>query len=98
MKVIWSQESLKQLIEIEIFIAKDSPGRAAKFINKLIEHGEKIKDYPYKGRVVPEFSVSEIREVFEKSYRIVYRISDDQIEILTVFEGHRMLNHGDLFR
>ncbi len=97
MKVIWSQESLKQLIEIEIFIAKDSPKRAAKFINKLIEHGEEIKDFPYKGRVVPEFSVSEIREIFEKSYRIIYRISEEQIEILTVFEGHQMLNPADLF-
>ncbi len=96
MKVIWSQESLKQLIEIEIFISKDSPDRAAKFINKLIERGEKIKEYPYKGRVVAEFSVSEIREVFVKSYRIVYRISEDQIEILTVFEGHQMLNSGVL--
>lgn len=98
MKVIWSQESLKQLSEIELFIAKDSPDRAAKFINKLINRAEKIKDYPYKGRVVPEFSVVEMREVFEKSYRIVYKISKDQIEILTVYEGHQMLKPGDLFK
>ena len=98
MKVIWSQESLKQLIEIEIFIAKDSPDRAAKFIHKLIDRGEKIKDYPYRGRVVPEFSFNEMREVFEKSYRIIYKISKDQIEILTVFEGHQQLKPGGLFK
>ena len=95
MKVIWSKESLKQLIEIEIFIAKDSPDRAAIFLNKLIARGEKTKDYPYKGRIVPEFSMDEIREVFEKSYRIVYKISKDQIEILTVFEGHQILKPDD---
>ena len=98
MKVIWSQESLRQLIEIEIFIAKNSPDHATKFINKLVERGEKIKDYPYKGRVVPEFSVDELREVFEKSYRIVYKISKDQIKILTVFEGHQMIKSGGLFK
>jgi len=52
---------------------------------------EKVKDFPYQGRIVPEFSVGEIREVFVKMYRIVYRISKDQIEILTVFEGHKLL-------
>lgn len=98
MKVIWSQESLNQLIEIEIFIAKDGSDRAAKFINKLINRGERVKDYPYKGRIVPEFSLNEIREVFEKTYRIVYKISKDQIEILTVFEGHQMLKSGGLFK
>lgn len=91
MKVIWSNESLKQLIEIEQFISKDNPERAIIFIDKLIDRGEKIKDYPFKGRIVPEFSINEIREVLEKSYRIVYRISENQIEILTVFEGHKLL-------
>jgi len=91
LKVIWSNESLKQLIEIEQFISKDNPERAIIFIDKLIDRGEKIKDYPFKGRIVPEFSINEIREVLEKSYRIVYRISENQIEILTVFEGHKLL-------
>ena len=98
MKVIWSKESLRQLIEIEQFISRGNPDRAVKFINKLIDRGEKVKDYPYKGRIVPEFSINEIREVFEKTYRIVYKISKDQIEILTVFEGHQLLSSDDVFK
>ena len=93
MKVIWSKEALTQLIEIEQFIARDNPDGAVRFIDRLINRGEKIKDFPYKGRVVPELSSDHIREVFEKTYRIVYRITDDQIEILTVFEGHQLLRH-----
>ncbi|NOX89808.1 MAG: type II toxin-antitoxin system RelE/ParE family toxin [Calditrichaeota bacterium] len=87
MKIIWSKESLRQLIEVENYVSKDNPERSAKFINKLIDCAEKVTDYPFKGRIVPEFSSDEIREVFEKTYRIVYGISEDQIEILTVFEG-----------
>ena len=98
MKVIWSKESLQQLIEIEKYISRDSPERAVQFINRLIDCAEKIKDYPYKGRVVPEFSLNEIREVFEKSYRIVYRISENQIEILTVFEGHKLLKSSEILK
>jgi hypothetical protein len=29
-----------------------------------------------------------------RTYRIVYRIRDDAIEVLTVFEGHRRLDTG----
>jgi plasmid stabilization system protein ParE len=89
--VIWSRESFKQLIEIEEFISRDSSERASKFVDRIIDRGERIKDYPFKGRIVPEFTMNEIREVFEKSYRIVYKISENQIEILTVFEGHQIL-------
>ena len=98
MKIIWSRESLQQLIEIENYISRDNPERAVQFINRLIDRAGKIKDYPYKGRVVPEFSLNEIREVFEKNYRIVYRISEKQIEILTVFEGHKLLKSSELLK
>ncbi len=98
MKIVWSKESLQQLIEIENYISRDSPERAVEFINRLIDRAEKIKDYPYKGRVVPEFSINEIREVFEKNYRIVYRISEEQIEILTVFEGHKLLKSPEILK
>lgn len=97
MKVIWSKESLRQLIEIENFIASDNPGRAEKFVLKLIECGEKTQNFPFKGRMVPEFSIHEIREVFYKNYRIVYRVSENQIEILTVFEGHKLINYSKKF-
>lgn len=98
MKVIWSKESLERLIEIEKYIARDSPDRAVRFINKLIDRAEMISDYPYQGRIVPEFSLNEIREVILKGYRIVYRIGEGQIEILTVFEGHQRLKQKDLLK
>ena len=98
MKIVWSRESLQQLIEIENYISRDSPERAVQFINRLIDRAEKIKDYPYKGRVVPEFSINEIRKIFVKNYRIVYRISEKQIEILTVFEGHKLLKPLEILK
>ena len=98
MNIVWSKESLRQLIQIEQYISGDNPERAVQFINRLIDRAEEIKDYPYKGRIVPEFSLNEIRKVFEKSYRIVYRISENQIEILTVFEGHKLLNSSEIVK
>ena len=97
MKVIWTKESFKRLAEIEDYIAKDNADRAIKFVNKLINRGESLANFPNKGRIVPEFSVPDIREILEQNYRIVYRITKTRIEILTVFEGHRLIRVKEIF-
>ena len=96
MNVIWSREALLRLIEIETFIARDSPGRAAKFVENLIDRAESVSQNPQIGRMVPELSDKSIREIIVKKYRIVYRIQKDQIEILTVFEGHKLFSVDEL--
>jgi len=91
MKIRWTHEALNQLIEIEDYISKDSPARAIQFVDQLIEHAESISDKPLMGRVVPELANPDIRELIFKKYRIVYRLEKNYIEVLTVFEGHRIL-------
>ena len=43
------------------------------------------------GRRVPELERDDIREVLLRSYRILYRVLDEEIHILTVVEGHQQL-------
>ena len=96
MKVLWTHEALERLLEIEDFIAKDNPRRARQFIGLLIEQGESLSKNPRRGRTVPETSNPYIHELIVKKYRIVYRLRRDQIEILTVFEGHRQLRIDEI--
>ena len=96
MKVIWTKEALERLADIEEFIAKNSPDRAEKFINYLIKRGESISKNPQLGRIVPEISNHQIREIIVKKHRIVYRTGKDNLEILTVFEGHRLLRIDEI--
>lgn len=96
MQLVWTREALLRLIEIEDYIAEDSPQRAEEFIYQLIKQAQRIANFPYAGRVVPEFSIEDIREILYKNYRIVYRIKEDRIEVLTVFEGHRLLNKDEI--
>lgn len=98
MKVIWTTESLKRLIQIEDYISNDSPQRAIKFIDRIIKRGESLTQYPYKGRMATELSVPEIREILENNYRIVYRITKTRIEILTIFEGHRLIRPKEILK
>ena len=91
MKIIWTKEALERLIEIEDYISKDSPERAARFVDKIVDHAELLSNNPQLGRMAPETANSIIRELIFKKYRIVYRLKKDTIEILTVFEGHMLL-------
>lgn len=96
MKLLWTKESLLRLQEIEEYIARDNVTTAINFVDKLITTAESILDNPEKGRVVPEISISNIREIINKNYRIVYIIKPKSIEILTVFEGHRLLKKEEI--
>lgn len=96
MKVVWTEQALERLQEIEDFIAQDSPARAARFVAKLLKRGDSLTPYPAVGRQVSELGSNMIREVLEGNYRIVYRLAHERIEILTVFEGHRLFPSGDI--
>ena len=95
MKLLWTQEAIDQLVEIDLFISIDDPSAAENFIQKIRTESEKIVTMPYMGRVVPEFGEDSIREIIFRGYRIVYRIVDDKVYILTVFEGHKMTSGID---
>jgi plasmid stabilization system protein ParE len=98
MKLTWTHEALNRLIEIEGYIAEDSPTRAQKFINQIIQKAESLKKHPQRGRIVPEFSIPELRELIYKNYRIVYIIKYESLEILTVFESHRLIRINELIK
>lgn len=92
MTVTWSQEAGENLVDIEEFIARDSVERAVRFVDGLIDQTKAIlSDNPRSGRTVPEIGNPDIRELIYRGYRIVYRLNGDRIDILTVFEGHRLL-------
>lgn len=46
--------------------------------------------YQEVGVRVPEIDRDDVREVLLRGYRIVYRVLEHEIHVLTVFEGHRL--------
>ncbi len=96
MRIRWTHEALDRLIEIEEYISKNTPARAIQFVDQLIEHAESLTDKPHMGRAVPELANPDIRELVFKKYRIVYRLKVNHIEILTVFEGHRLMRINEI--
>lgn len=58
---------------------------------RLFELGEGLREYPKIGRVVPELGDSQVRECFLYSYRLIYELKDEEIHILAVIHGKRLL-------
>ncbi len=96
MKIYWTKEALNNLQEIEDFISQDNLNAAIKLIDKIISLVEDLIEFPRKGRIVPELSIDQIREILHKNYRIVYLIKKNSIDIITVFESHKLLNREKL--
>ena len=91
MKVSWTESSLSQLQTIHDYIAQTSPDYALRMIDRLTKRSIQISDFPYSGRMVPEYESNEIREVLEWPYRIIYliQLEQSQIEVLAVVHGSR---------
>jgi plasmid stabilization system protein ParE len=48
-----------------------------------------LRELSERGRVVPELADPSIREVFAFSYRLMYRVVDDEVQILAIVHGAR---------
>lgn len=91
-ELIWSPRSLKDLEIIYVYILnEDSLEAARNFVNELLLETTTIPEFPYKGRVVPELNKNNVREKIYKSYRIIYRIKDEGIELVTFLHQARRL-------
>lgn len=95
-KLIWSPKSIQRLEEIFEYIAQDSMDDARIFVGDFIKIVNTIPDFPKMGRSVPEFEDVCVRERMYKNYRVVYRIQNDIIEIVTIVHSRQLLNKDNL--
>ena len=87
--VKWSGPARMDLKQIHDYIASDSKYYAKKVVQTIVEKTEELMAFPQIGRMVPEIDNPNIRELFVYSYRLIYEISSDGIEILAVIHGRR---------
>jgi toxin ParE1/3/4 len=87
MKVHWTVTAEAHLDAIYTHIAQDSPEYAKRMVDRLTRRSQQIGQFPFSGRRVPEYDIEPIREVIEASYRIIYHVKSDQIDVLAVIHG-----------
>ena len=90
-KIEWAEQALLNLEYIAAFIAKDSPRYAALTVACIIERIEQAAEFPESGRRVPEYVALDLRELFWRDYRIIYRVDAKRVVVVAVVHGRRRL-------
>lgn len=86
MKIVWTEQAVSDLSEIENYIALDKPlaaGRAAAHLSSSVEH---LAEFPQLGRPGRR---PETPELIIAPYVITYRLRPDRLEILSVWHSRR---------
>jgi toxin ParE1/3/4 len=86
-QVIWSPAALREISEIQRYIAQFNPRAATKLAEELLAAGDSLVSFPNRGRPVPGTPLRELTVVYP--YVIRYRATDDQVRILRVRHGRR---------
>ncbi|MBE0611321.1 MAG: hypothetical protein IH609_18205 [Dehalococcoidia bacterium] len=53
--------------------------------------GQQLAEFPWSGRVIPEFQTEHLREVLEQGFRILYEVFPDRIEVFGMISSRRNL-------
>ncbi len=91
MKVRWTHNAIGHLANIYEYISLNSPTYAKQMVDRITRRSVQIGDQPFSGRQIPEYQANDIRELIENPYHIIYRIKQDQIDVVAVIHGARLL-------
>lgn len=91
-QVSWASAAESDLSNIILYIAEESPVNARKIFDTIKEKASSLKQSPESGRIVPELQdqgINLYREIIVPPWRIVYRISEKKVYVLTVFDSRQ---------
>lgn len=89
-RVIWTRQAVEDVEAIKAYVARDSEQYAKLLAERLVAAVDRLEAFPVSGRVVREVGDDSLREVIYGSYRIVYRVRTDSVEIVTVYHAARL--------
>jgi toxin ParE1/3/4 len=90
--IIWAGVAEIDLKEIIEYIAIDSPAEALKIFKKIKQKASSLYTLPERGRIIPELQDQGIlfyRELIVRPWRIIYRISEMKVYVLSVLDARQ---------
>lgn len=96
--VKWTDHAKSQLRHIHDYIAQDSAHYAKRVTQALVSKSLTMDGFPLTGKIVAELKDESVREISLYSYRILYEIKTDHIEVLAVIHKRRDLQADDIPR
>ena len=88
-KIRWAPRAADMLEETVEYIARDSPAAARRLATAVVNAAGSLAELSERGRIVPELNDLRYRELLVSAYRLIYRVSDDAVNIIAVVHGAR---------
>lgn len=89
MRIRWTDRASKDAIGIFDYIADQSLAYAESVYERILARPLQLERFPESGSILPEYNRLDIRELFVYSFRIIYRLENDEVRVLTVIHGSR---------
>ena len=89
--VKWTETATNDLEEAADFIARDSRYYAAALVREARAAARSLRTFAERGRVVPEIDAPDNRELFIRSYRLIYQVTTERVFIVALVHGARDL-------
>ncbi len=92
MRISFTESALSDLEAMQAWYAEQGvPDVGARLVVEIFQRIGALVEHPDIGRVVPEFGQNFLRELIQPPFRIVYRRSPNQIQVVRVWRSERLL-------
>lgn len=91
-KIKWTSNAKEDLLNIIDYIKKDNLSAAKKVYEQIKEKAQSSNFFPLRGRIVPELlkeGITIYRELIVQSWRIIYKIENDTVYIMSIFDSRQ---------
>lgn len=90
-EVVWSLQATADLESIVEYIFRDSEFYATAVARELVAAARSLTTFADRGRIVPEYEDSTVREIIVRRYRLIYRVKPERVEVLRIIHGARQM-------
>ena len=89
-RIVWTERAIRDLQSIREFISKYSESQAIKQLNRIFLRESQLTTTPNSGGIqIGTNSKFEVRYLVQDNYKILYRHTQDEVFILTIFDTHQ---------
>ena len=90
--ISFAESAVQDLEAIRVYCEEQGvPEVGERFVRDVISLVEDLTHHPGRGRIVPEFSSSQLRELIFPPFRIVYRRYKEKISVVRVGRSERLM-------
>lgn len=90
--VYWSEAAENDLVSVIEYIARENLLQAGKIFGEIKKRAQSLNAFPDRGRMVPELQnqgITLYRELIIGPWRVMYRVSEDSVYVLSVLDSRQ---------